>query len=72
MSPDADKPAILVAGGADYIGSHTAKMLRQSGFLPVVLDHLTTGNRWAVRFGPFVEGSVADPIWWKRPRGSSG
>jgi UDP-arabinose 4-epimerase len=57
---DHDKPAILVAGGAGNIGSHTAKMLRRSGFLPVVLDNLTTGNRWAVRFGPFVEGSVAD------------
>jgi len=51
---------VLVAGGAGYIGSHTAKFLRQSGFLPVVLDNLITGNRWAVRFGPFVEGSTGD------------
>jgi UDP-glucose-4-epimerase GalE len=26
----------------------------------VVLDNLVTGNRWAVRFGPFIEGSIAD------------
>jgi len=51
---------ILVAGGAGYIGSHTAKFLRQSGFEPVVLDNLVTGNRWALRFGPFVEGSIGD------------
>jgi UDP-arabinose 4-epimerase len=59
MTP-AEQPAVLVAGGAGYIGSHTAKMLRQTGFLPVALDSLVTGNRWAVRFGPFVEGSIAD------------
>lgn len=51
---------ILVAGGAGYIGSHTAKMLGQAGFLPVVVDNLITGNRWAVRFGPFAEGSIAN------------
>jgi UDP-arabinose 4-epimerase len=51
---------VLVAGGAGFIGSHTAKLLQQSGFLPVVIDSLVTGNRWAVRFGPFVEGSIAD------------
>src|SRR5579872_6527253 len=53
---------VLVAGGAGFIGSHTAKLLRQSGFLPVVIDNLVTGNRWAVRFGPFVQGSIADRI----------
>src|SRR5215471_10810197 len=51
---------ILVAGGAGYIGSHTAKLLWQSGFHPVVLDSLITGNRWAVRFGPFVKGSIGN------------
>jgi UDP-glucose-4-epimerase GalE len=51
---------ILVAGGAGFIGSHTAKFLRQSGFQPVVLDNLVTGNRWALRFGLFVEGSLGD------------
>jgi UDP-glucose-4-epimerase GalE len=54
------KPAVLVAGGAGYIGSHTAKALRHAGFEPVTLDNLVTGNRCAVRFGPFVEGSIAD------------
>ena len=55
-----EKVAVLVAGGAGYIGSHTAKLLRQVGFLPVVLDNLSTGNRWAARYGPFAEGSIAD------------
>jgi UDP-arabinose 4-epimerase len=53
-------PAILVAGGAGYIGSHTAKELRLAGMNPIVLDNLCTGNRESVRFGPFYEGSIAD------------
>ncbi len=51
---------ILVTGGAGYIGSHTAKALAQGGFSPVVLDNLAAGNRWAVKWGPFVEGDTGD------------
>lgn len=51
---------VLVTGGAGYIGSHTCKALRKGGFEPVVFDNLTTGHRWAVRWGPFVEGELAD------------
>src|SRR5882724_7798595 len=54
------KSAILVAGGAGYIGSHTAKVLSAQGVRPVVVDNLSTGNRWAVKFGPLVEGPVGD------------
>jgi UDP-arabinose 4-epimerase len=53
-------PAILVAGGAGYIGSHTAKFLSRSGYTPVVLDNLCTGNRYALRYGPFHQGSISD------------
>lgn len=51
---------ILVAGGAGYIGSHTAKALAHAGFDPVVLDNLSTGHRWAVKWGPLVVGDVGD------------
>jgi UDP-arabinose 4-epimerase len=51
---------ILVAGGAGFIGSHTAKALRQSGYEPVVFDNLSMGNRFALRYGDFVEGEIAD------------
>ncbi|WP_394848558.1 UDP-glucose 4-epimerase GalE [Pendulispora brunnea] len=51
---------VLVAGGAGYIGSHTAKALKAAGHLPVVLDDLSTGHEEAVRFGPFVRGSIQD------------
>ena len=62
IMPNSDSvPCVLVAGGAGYIGSHTAKMLVRGGFRPIVLDNLCTGNRFALRFGPFYEGSIADP-----------
>lgn len=51
---------VLVTGGAGYIGSHTAKALACAGHVPVVLDNLVTGHRWAVRWGPFVEGDLGD------------
>lgn len=52
--------AILVTGGAGYIGSHTCKALAAAGYLPVTYDNLRYGHRRAVRWGPFVEGDLAD------------
>jgi UDP-glucose-4-epimerase GalE len=51
---------ILVTGGAGYIGSHTCKTLAQAGYLPITYDNLSTGHRWAVRWGPLVEGDLRD------------
>lgn len=51
---------ILVIGGAGYIGSHTAKALARRGFVPVTYDSLVNGHRWAVRWGPLVEGDMGD------------
>jgi UDP-arabinose 4-epimerase len=51
---------ILVAGGAGYIGSHTCKILSESGFIPVVYDDLRRGNSWSVRWGPFVKAALED------------
>lgn len=52
--------AVLVTGGAGYIGSHACKVLAQAGFVPVTYDSLITGWREAVRFGPFEEGCLSD------------
>ena len=57
---------ILVTGGAGYIGSHTAKALSRAGIEPVVLDNLSAGHRWAVRWGPLVEGDLADGVLVRR------
>ncbi len=51
---------VLVTGGAGYIGSHTAKVLARSGFEPIVLDNLSTGHRWAVKWGTLIEGDLGD------------
>jgi UDP-arabinose 4-epimerase len=52
--------AILVTGGAGYIGSHTCKQLAQSGYQPVVLDNLVYGHPWAVKWGPLEAGDVGN------------
>jgi UDP-arabinose 4-epimerase len=52
--------AVLVTGGAGYIGSHTAKELARAGHRVVVYDNLSRGHRWAVRWGPFEEGDLLD------------
>jgi UDP-arabinose 4-epimerase len=52
--------SILVTGGAGYIGAHAAKALARAGYLPVVYDNLSRGRRAAVRWGPLVEGDIAD------------
>lgn len=53
--------SVLVTGGAGYIGSHAVLALLDAGHMPVVIDNLVTGFRWAVPDSvPFVEGNVAD------------
>jgi UDP-glucose-4-epimerase GalE len=52
--------AVLVTGGAGYIGSHTCKELARSGFLPIVYDDLRRGHREAVQWGPLEVGALDD------------
>jgi UDP-arabinose 4-epimerase len=52
--------AVMVTGGAGFIGSHACKQLSAEGFHPVVFDNLSTGHRAAVRWGPLVEGDILD------------
>ncbi len=51
---------VLVTGGAGYIGSHTCKVLKQKGYIPVTYDNLSRGHRHAVKYGPFEPGDIAD------------
>jgi UDP-glucose-4-epimerase GalE len=57
---------VLVTGGAGYIGSHTSKELTRAGYNVVVYDNMTRGHRWAVRWGPLVEGDLHDEARLKR------
>lgn len=54
------RQAILVTGGAGFIGSHTCKLLSASGYLPVVFDSLYRGNEKSVIWGPLVVGDIRD------------
>lgn len=54
-----DRPAVLVTGGAGYIGSHCCRALMAAGYLPVVFDNFSTGHRHFVT-GPLVAGDLAD------------
>jgi UDP-arabinose 4-epimerase len=57
---------VLVVGGAGYIGSHTALALAEAGHKPIVFDSLEVGHEWAVQWGPFVQGNLADSALLKR------
>lgn len=50
----------MVTGGAGYIGSHTCKLLRNVGYIPVTYDNLVYGHKEAVKWGPFVRGNILD------------
>ncbi len=53
--------AVLVTGGAGYIGSHAVLALKDAGWKVAVIDNLVTGFRWAVPDGvAFYEGDIAD------------
>jgi UDP-glucose-4-epimerase GalE len=52
--------AILVTGGAGYIGSHAARALRRSGYEVVIYDNLSTGCLQLARGFKFIEGDIDD------------
>lgn len=52
--------AVLVLGGAGYIGSHALKVLSSAGHDVLVVDDLSNGHRDAARFGDLSVASIAD------------
>ncbi len=52
--------AILVTGGAGYIGSHAARALRRAGYEVIIYDNLSTGYRRLVHGFELVAGDIAD------------
>jgi UDP-glucose-4-epimerase GalE len=52
--------AVLVTGGAGYIGSHACKALARAGYPSVVFDSLVAGHRAAVQWGELVQADITD------------
>src|SRR5690348_3727497 len=58
-----NKPAVLVTGGAGYIGSHAVLALKDAGWHVAVIDDLSNGSRDLVPDGvPFYQGSIAERV----------
>jgi UDP-glucose 4-epimerase len=53
------RSAILVTGGAGYIGAHACRALIAAGYQPIVYDNLSTGHRAFVG-GPLVVADLLD------------
>lgn len=51
---------ILITGGAGYIGAHVNKELHKEGFDTVVLDNLSNGHEYAVKWGEFFKVELSD------------
>ncbi len=52
--------AVLVCGGAGYIGSHINKILAREGYDTIILDNLVYGHKEAVKWGKFVHGDLGN------------
>jgi len=52
--------AVLVTGGAGYIGSHTVALLAQQQRDVVVLDSLELGTKSRIGTVPFFQGNISD------------
>jgi UDP-glucose-4-epimerase GalE len=52
--------AVLVVGGAGYIGSHAARALRSAGHEVIVFDNLSTGHEFLAAGFELVKGDVLD------------
>jgi len=52
--------AVLVTGGAGYIGSHTVRTLYRENNEVIVLDNLSSGHRGAIAATTFYQGDIED------------
>ena len=51
---------VLVIGGAGYIGSHAARILRRHGHDVIIYDNLSTGHEFLAKGFELVVGDIAD------------
>jgi UDP-glucose 4-epimerase len=51
---------ILVTGGSGYVGSHVARLLKQQGHEPVIVDRVAGQRTWATEGITIYQGDIAD------------
>lgn len=54
--------AVLVTGGAGYVGSHTCKFLAKNGFTPIVIDRDLKTKFKPAEFGPIFDINLPQEI----------
>src|SRR5262245_23526386 len=52
--------SVLVVGGAGYIGSHTAHVLKRRGYEPIIYDNLSAGHAELARGFELIVGNISD------------
>jgi UDP-glucose-4-epimerase GalE len=52
--------AVLVVGGAGYIGSHAARVLQRKGYDVIIYDNLSTGHRELAEGLELIVGDISD------------
>jgi UDP-arabinose 4-epimerase len=52
--------AVLVTGGAGYIGSHAARVLRREGYEVLIYDNLCTGFEFLTQGFEVIRGDIGD------------
>lgn len=60
MTRTKEKGAVLVTGGAGYIGATICSALEDNGWTPIILDNLSSGPRRFTEGRIFYEGDIAD------------
>ncbi len=53
---------VLVLGGAGYIGSHTARVLRRHGHQAIIYDNLSTGHEFLAKGFELIVADIADSV----------
>jgi UDP-glucose-4-epimerase GalE len=51
---------VLVVGGAGYIGSHAARVLRRHGYTPIIYDNLSRGHRSLAEGFELIVADISD------------
>jgi len=58
--------AVLVVGGAGYIGSHAARVLQRRGYDVIIYDNLSTGHRELAEGFELIVGDISDSAKLKK------